>query len=221
MIDSGANIVARYDYDPYGRRTKTSGSMDADFGFTGYYMHQPSGLQMALYRAYDADSGTFINRDPIGEAGGLNLFDYVGNDPIDWIDSCGLWTFGFGVQGSYGFAGGGAAIQVGFYFGRNPDTGKWSGGFLFGPAAGGGGPASVGGGGFVQWTSAKCVGQLKGLGGQTGGSGGEGMSLGGDAVYGSGYGGGQFNFGTSVGVPWEAHSYGTLTAGFDSDRRWK
>src|ERR1017187_8102307 len=37
-------ILARYDYDPYGRRTKVSGTMDADFGFTGHYYHAPSGL---------------------------------------------------------------------------------------------------------------------------------------------------------------------------------
>jgi RHS repeat-associated protein len=89
MTDSGGTIHARYDYDPYGRRTKVQGDLDADFGFTGYYVHQPSGLQLALYRAYDADLGRFINRDPIGEAGGLNLYDYVMNDPVSLIDPLG------------------------------------------------------------------------------------------------------------------------------------
>ena len=90
MIDGGGNIRARYDYDPYGRRTKLQGDLDADFGFTGYYVHQPSGRQLALYRAYDADVGRFINRGPIGERGGLNLYDYVGNDPIRYYDPLGL-----------------------------------------------------------------------------------------------------------------------------------
>ncbi len=90
MIDANGSIRARYDYDPYGRRTKLQGDLDADFGFTGYYVHQPSGLQLALYRAYDADVGRFINRDPIGEDGGLNLYDYVGNDPAGTIDPLGF-----------------------------------------------------------------------------------------------------------------------------------
>ena len=93
MTDSSGTIHARYDYDPYGRRTKISGDLDADFGFTGYYVHQPSGLQLALYRAYDADLGRFINRDPIGEAGGLNLYDYVANNPINFYDPLGLYGY--------------------------------------------------------------------------------------------------------------------------------
>jgi RHS repeat-associated protein len=90
MVDSSGTIRARYDYDPYGRRTKVSGDLEADFGFTGYYVHQPSGLQLALYRAYDADTGRWINRDPIGEMGGLNLYDYVGNNPVNLRDAFGL-----------------------------------------------------------------------------------------------------------------------------------
>ena len=90
MTDGSGAIRARYDYDPYGRRTKLQGDLDADFGFTGYYVHQPSGLQFALYRAYDADLGRFINRDPMGERGGLNLYRYVANSPINYYDPLGL-----------------------------------------------------------------------------------------------------------------------------------
>ena len=86
LIDSAGTVQARYDYDPYGRRTKVSGSVDADFGFTGHYYHQPSGLYLALYRAYNADLGRWISRDPIEELGGLNLYGYVGNDTINYID---------------------------------------------------------------------------------------------------------------------------------------
>jgi RHS repeat-associated protein len=86
LTDSSGTVQTRYDYDPYGRRTKLSGSLDADFGFTGHYYHQPSGLNLALFRAYDADLGRWISRDPIGELGGLHLYDYVRNDPINYID---------------------------------------------------------------------------------------------------------------------------------------
>lgn len=85
-------MLARYEYDPYGRRTRTTGTQDADFGFTGHYYHAPTGLHLALYRAYDADLSRWLNRDPIGEQGGVNLYGYVGNGPINVFDPLGLWN---------------------------------------------------------------------------------------------------------------------------------
>jgi len=70
MTDSSGTIQARYTYDPWGRRTKVSGNLDADFGFTGHYYHAPSGLHLALYRAYSADLGRWLSRDPLYEEGG-------------------------------------------------------------------------------------------------------------------------------------------------------
>jgi RHS repeat-associated protein len=93
LTDSSGAVQTRYDYDLYGRRTKLSGSVDADFGFTGHYYHQPSGLNLALYRAYDADLGRWLSRDPIGEVGGINLYGYVGNDPLNETDPLGLWRW--------------------------------------------------------------------------------------------------------------------------------
>jgi RHS repeat-associated protein len=91
MTDSAGTILSRYDYDPYGRKIKIQGDLDADFGFTGFYVHQPSGLYLTLYRAYDSDLGRWVSRDPIEENGGLNLYAYVGNDPLNSIDPEGLY----------------------------------------------------------------------------------------------------------------------------------
>ena len=94
MIDTNGVIVARYDYDPLGRRTKLpSGAPDADFGFTGDYYHQPSGLCLAPYREYAPGLGRWLSRDPIGERGGTNLYVYVRNNPIMLIDPLGLTDF--------------------------------------------------------------------------------------------------------------------------------
>ena len=84
-------VRARYDYDPYGKITKVSGDLDSDFRYTGHYYHAQSGLHLALYRAYDSESGRWLNRDPIGEAGGINLYGYVGNNPVNLTDPTGLF----------------------------------------------------------------------------------------------------------------------------------
>ncbi len=86
---------------------------------------------------------------------------------------------------------------------------------------GSGGPPNIFGGFFGQWTSAKCVGQLKGLGGMTGGGGGEVYGGGGDVVYGSGYKGFDAQGGWTFGSPFEIHTGGTFTSGWDSGKGWK
>jgi len=90
VIDQSSTLRARYDYDPFGRRTKLAGDIDADFGFTGHWVHGPSGLQLALHRAYDADRGRWLSEDPRGLADGLNLYAYVHNRPTGAVDPEGL-----------------------------------------------------------------------------------------------------------------------------------
>jgi RHS repeat-associated protein len=78
-------------YDPYGRTTLVSGSNLATFQYAGYYAHQPSGLEMTLFRStYDPNTGRWLNRDPIGEKGGLNMYEYGSNAPVDVTDPLGL-----------------------------------------------------------------------------------------------------------------------------------
>jgi RHS repeat-associated protein len=89
MTDTNGTIRARYTYDPWGRRTKVSGDLEADFGFTGHYYHTPSGLHLALYRAYDADQGRWLNRDPLEELAALIPYAYVNNNPVNWQDLMG------------------------------------------------------------------------------------------------------------------------------------
>jgi len=93
VMSNAGVLQARYDYDPYGRRTVIAGSFTADFGYAGMYYHPASGLNLTLYRAYDSDFGRWPNRDPIGERGGINLYGYVANNPINRIDRFGLQLF--------------------------------------------------------------------------------------------------------------------------------
>src|SRR5438128_8789164 len=90
MTDASGTVVARYDYDPYGRSTTVLGTTPTDFNFTGLYRHSKSNLDLATYRAYDPDLGRWLSRDPIGEAGGLNLYGYVQNNSVNLWDPLGL-----------------------------------------------------------------------------------------------------------------------------------
>lgn len=90
MTDSSAALRARYDYDPYGVRIKSSGDLDCDFGFTGHFYHAETGLHLTLFRAYDQNLGRWLSADPIGEEGGLNLYAYVRNNPTNLVDPLGL-----------------------------------------------------------------------------------------------------------------------------------
>ncbi|HXG28679.1 MAG TPA: RHS repeat-associated core domain-containing protein, partial [Nevskiales bacterium] len=63
-----------------------------DFGYTGHFTHHSSGLALAPYRAYDPDLARWLSRDPIGEAGGINLYAYVMGNPVSAVDSLGLQT---------------------------------------------------------------------------------------------------------------------------------
>ncbi|HID4616176.1 TPA: RHS repeat-associated core domain-containing protein, partial [Pluralibacter gergoviae] len=53
------------------------------------YEDNESGLHYNLFRYYDPDSGRFTVQDPIGLAGGVNLYAYAPN-PLSWIDPLGL-----------------------------------------------------------------------------------------------------------------------------------
>jgi YD repeat-containing protein len=63
VTNAAGTLQARYDYDPYGRRSLTNGTDVVDFGFTGHYYHAPSKLHLAPYRSYDADSARWLSRD--------------------------------------------------------------------------------------------------------------------------------------------------------------
>ncbi len=63
-----------------------------DFSYTGHYYHSRSGLYLTLYRVYNPSLGRWLSRDPIGEQGGLNLYNYVDNNPLRLSDPLGLWS---------------------------------------------------------------------------------------------------------------------------------
>lgn len=94
LVTAAGAVAVQYTYDPYGNRTVASGTAVSDIGYAGYFTHTVSGLDFTLHRAYDAVHARWLNRDPIGEAGGLNLYAYVDGNPVSIADPTGLWSPG-------------------------------------------------------------------------------------------------------------------------------
>jgi len=92
LIDGGNRVRARYGHDPFGNLLGISGPLaEANvYRFSSKEAHAASGLCYYGFRFYDPSLQRWINRDPIGEAGGLNLFGFVGNSPLGAVDSFGL-----------------------------------------------------------------------------------------------------------------------------------
>jgi RHS repeat-associated protein len=97
-------------YDPFGKATVNE-DLDADgnnvtlnIRFPGQYYDIESGLHYNYFRYYDPETGRYITSDPIGLNGGLNMYGYVGVNPLRWIDPLGLspYLVGRPLQGGIG-----------------------------------------------------------------------------------------------------------------------
>lgn len=86
--DTGA-LLARYAFDPWGRRTLTSGTDVATLGYAGQRWHSFSELSLTMYRGYDPQAARWISEDPAGFADGPNLYSYALNQPVRRIDPLG------------------------------------------------------------------------------------------------------------------------------------
>ena len=100
VMNSGGSLAARYDYDPYGKRQTQYLSANytggCDLGYTGH-ITQPSSVSgqgeivLTLFRAFDPALGRWLSADPLGEAGGMNLYAYCYGNPLNLYDPDGMW----------------------------------------------------------------------------------------------------------------------------------
>ena len=93
VLNTSQAAVATYHYNEFGALLSTSGTIDQPFRFSTQPYDPQTGLSYYGYRFYAPPIGRWLNRDPIGESGGLNLYGFVGNNPVNFVDPWGLAVF--------------------------------------------------------------------------------------------------------------------------------
>jgi len=108
---SNGATAAVYEYSPFGELLRNevfdTAIGDNPFRFSTKFYDTETGLINYGARYYSPALGRFINRDPIEEAGGVNLYGFCGNDPVgrfdpngnSWLSS--LWDRTIGSLGKH------------------------------------------------------------------------------------------------------------------------
>ncbi len=98
VTDSAGVVVERYEYDAYGNASVFDGSYTPLIGsaignpymFTGREYDIETGFYYYRARYYDPAWGRFLQRDPLGYVDGMNLYEYVRGNTLNWTDPDGL-----------------------------------------------------------------------------------------------------------------------------------
>lgn len=88
LTDQQGQIVWAAKYDPWGNIEKefNPNNINQDIRLPGQHHDQETGLYHNRHRYYDPKLGSYINQDPIGLKGGMNIYGYVLNDPVNLVD---------------------------------------------------------------------------------------------------------------------------------------
>ena len=95
-LSATGKVLSSDQYDAWGN-LQTGGDVTDPVGYRGqfgYYTDHETGLLLCTHRYYDPVAGRWITQDPIGYCAGMNLYAYCGGDPLNLIDSSGLWAWG-------------------------------------------------------------------------------------------------------------------------------
>jgi len=104
LADAGStNILAQYEYGPFGEVLRATGPLAKanPFRFSTKYQDDETDLLYYGYRYYGASTGRWISRDP---AGAVNLYSFARNNGVSGYDFLGLWDYRVHYFKTYGWA---------------------------------------------------------------------------------------------------------------------
>ena len=90
LVNQSGQVANQYEYAPFGETIAVSEQVAQPFRFAAREFDVETGLYYNRARYYDPRMARFISEDPIGLAGGVNEYAYVGNDPLNARDPSGL-----------------------------------------------------------------------------------------------------------------------------------
>jgi RHS repeat-associated protein len=94
----GGVVIARYEFDPFGRIAATQGGLADHQGFTGHAQLVESRLVLSPTRIYDPELARWMSPDPMGPGDGPNPYTYTENSPITQVDPDGRQSVNIQVQ---------------------------------------------------------------------------------------------------------------------------
>jgi RHS repeat-associated protein len=100
LANGTGSLAQTYTFDSFGNRTASSGSLTNPFQYTGREFDSETNLSYNRNRYYDPSTGRFLSEDPWDADptyDDSNLYEYVGNNPVNFIDPLGLYTMKPGV----------------------------------------------------------------------------------------------------------------------------
>lgn len=89
LTDQAGAVVASYTYDAWGNIVASSGAYAARNPYRFSTKENIAGLYSYGFRFYSPSTGRWINRDPMGEGGGSNLYAFAADSPPNYVDSYG------------------------------------------------------------------------------------------------------------------------------------
>lgn len=147
---TGSSLSTTYKYDPYGGSSE-SGSDSTLLQFSGRENDSNGGLYYYRNRYYSPQIGRFVSQDPIGLAGGANVYAYVGGNPIMRRDPSGRFAIIDNLAtGAAGAVIGGAAGVINGLISGDSGSQLWND---LGAGALTGGLAGLTDGGSLLWTA--------------------------------------------------------------------